>query len=110
MRFDVSVVIPVKDGMPDVVDAVRSAIGQSHPPREIVLVDDGSADGGADQVERAFGERAGPRGEIRLRVLRGRFGSAGAARNAGWRAATGEWIAFLDADDLWFEGKLATAA
>jgi len=45
-----------------------------------------------------------------VRVVRGRFGSAAAARNAGWRAARSPWIAFLDADDVWFPEKLATAA
>ncbi len=95
-----SVVIPCRDGMPDVLDAVRSALSQSRPPDEVVLVDDGSTDGSAEHVERQFPGR--------VRIVRGRFGSAGAARNAGWRAATSSWIALLDADDLWFPEKLAT--
>lgn len=99
-RFDVSVVIPVRDGLPDVLDAVESALAQSVAPAEIVIVDDGSTDGSADAVERRFGER--------VRLVRGRFGSAAAARNAGAAAARGEWIAWLDADDLWLPDKLAT--
>ncbi len=104
-RFPVSVVIPVRDGLPDVLDAVASALAQSAPPLEVVVVDDGSRDGSGDAIEARFGGAPGPE----VRVLRGRFGSAGAARNAGWRAARGEWVAFLDADDLWFAEKLATA-
>ena len=99
--FEVSVVIPVHDGLPDVLDAVESALAQSRPPVEIVVVEDGSSDGSAEAVERRFGDR--------VRLVRGRFGSAGAARNAGWRAARGAWIAFLDADDLWLPDKLAVA-
>jgi glycosyltransferase involved in cell wall biosynthesis len=45
-----------------------------------------------------------------VKVVGGHFGSAAAARNAGWRAARSPWIAFLDADDVWFPEKLATAA
>lgn len=100
--FRVSVVVPCHDGLPDVLDAVDSALAQSRPALEIVLVDDGSTDGSGEAVSRRFGDR--------VRVLSGRRGSAAAARNAGWRAARGEWIAFLDADDLWFPDKLATAA
>jgi len=96
-----SVVIPCHDGMPDVLEAVRSALDQSRPPDDVVLVDDASTDGSADHVEAAFPGR--------VRFVRGRFGSAAAARNAGWRAASGTWVAFLDADDLWKPDKLAVA-
>jgi len=106
--FDVSVVIPAHDGLPDVLEAAGSALAQTRAPLEVIVVDDRSRDGTGDAVERVFGARAP--GEPAVRVLRGAFGGAGAARNAGWRAARGAWIAFLDADDLWFDGKLATAA
>lgn len=99
-RLTFSVVIPCHDGMPDVIDAVRSVLAQTRPADEIVLVDDASGDGSAEQVERAFPGR--------VRILRGRHGSAAAARNAGWRAAASSWVALLDADDLWFPEKLAT--
>ena len=97
----ISVVIPAHNGLPDLLDAVRSVLAQTHAAHEIIVVDDASTDGGGEAVVQAF---AGA-----VRVLAGRFGSAAAARNAGWRAATGEWIAFLDADDLWFADKLAVA-
>jgi glycosyltransferase involved in cell wall biosynthesis len=100
--FEAAVVVPVHDGMPDVLDAVGSALAQSLPPAEIVIVDDDSSDGSGDEVERRWPGR--------VRVVRGRFGSAAAARNAGWRAARSPWIAFLDADDLWMPEKLALAA
>ncbi len=98
----ISVVIPAHDGLPDLLDAVQSVLSQTRPPYEIIVVDDASSDGGGEAVERRFGDA--------VRVVSGRFGSAGAARNAGWRAAQGEWIAFLDADDLWFPDKLAVAS
>ncbi len=100
--FEFAVAIPAKDGLPDVLDAVQGALEQSRPPAEIVLADDGSTDGTGAAVERRFGAR--------VRVLRGPFGGAAAARNAAWRASRAPWVAFLDADDLWFPAKLATAA
>jgi GT2 family glycosyltransferase len=101
-RFACTVAIPAHDGLPDVIDAVTSALDQSLPPAEIVVVDDDSRDGTGDAVARAFGDR--------VRLVRGRFGSAGKARNAAWRAGTAPWVAFLDADDLWSPEKLDTAA
>lgn len=101
-RFQLSVVIPARDAMPFVHEAVQSALQQSMPVAEVVVVDDASSDGTGDSVEEAYGER--------VRVIRGRFGSAGAARNAGWKAATSPWVAFLDADDLWFPDKTQVAA
>ncbi|HTR96530.1 MAG TPA: glycosyltransferase family A protein [Candidatus Acidoferrales bacterium] len=101
-RFDAAVVIPVRDGLPDVLEAVASALAQTQAPAEIVVVDDASQDGSGDAVERRFGAR--------VRLVRGRFGSAAAARNAGWRACRAPFVAFLDADDLWRPEKLAVAA
>jgi glycosyltransferase involved in cell wall biosynthesis len=102
MSFEVTVVIPVRDGLPDVLDAVGSALGQTLPPAEVVLVDDASTDGSAFLVERRFPGR--------VRIVSGSFGSAAAARNAGLRAVTTEFVAFLDADDLWYPEKLAVAS
>jgi glycosyltransferase involved in cell wall biosynthesis len=107
--FDCAVVIPAHNGLPDALDAVRSALAQSLRASEIVVVDDASTDGTGDAVEREFAAGRSGAG-VPVRVVRGRFGSAAAARNAGWRAANATWIAFLDADDLWFESKLETAA
>jgi len=104
--FAVSVVIPAHDALPDVLVAVESALAQTRPPAEIVVVDDGSSDGTGAAVEERFGRD--PRAAVR--VLHGRFGSAAAARNAGWRAATAPWIALLDADDVWEPEKLERAA
>ncbi len=101
-EFRAAAVIPARDGLPDVLDAVASALDQTLAPAEVVVVDDASSDGTAEALERRFGER--------VRVVRGRFGSAAAARNAGWQAARAPWVAFLDADDLWFPDKLAVAA
>jgi hypothetical protein len=97
----VSVVVPAYNAMPDVLEAVDSVLAQEVPPAEIVVVDDRSSDGTADALRARFGDR--------VRVLAGRYGSASAARNAGWRAASGEWIAFLDADDLWLPEKLSAS-
>lgn len=92
---DFSVVMPLYNKGPHVEAAVRSALGQSLAAAEIIVVDDGSTDGGPDVVEAI--------GDPRLRLFsRSPPGPGGyAARNLGVEAARGEWIAFLDADDLW---------
>jgi glycosyltransferase involved in cell wall biosynthesis len=100
--FRLAAVIPSHNGMPLVMDAVRSVLEQAPPPDEVIVVDDASTDGTSDSLEAAFGSR--------VRVVRGHFGGAAAARNAGWRAARAPWIGFLDADDLWFPEKLTVAA
>lgn len=90
-----SVVMPLYNKGPHVAAAIRSALGQSLPASEIIVVDDGSTDGGAEAVAAIE--------DPRLRLLsRSPPGPGGyAARNLGVESATGEWIAFLDADDLW---------
>jgi glycosyltransferase involved in cell wall biosynthesis len=103
-RFELSAVIPTRDAYPMVVDAVDSVLAQTLTAAEVVVVDDGSRDGTAEILAERYADRP------EVRVVRGTFGSAAAARNAGWRAARSPWIGFLDADDVWFPEKLATAA
>ncbi len=78
-------------------NAVRSALNQTHAPLEVLVVDDGSTDDSAAVAE-AFGPA--------VRVLRQRNQGPAAARNTGLDAARGEYIAFLDSDDLWLPDKL----
>jgi len=94
----VSVVIPTHDRAAFVVRALRSVAAQTYGDYEIIVVDDGSADDTESSV-RATG--------IRARYLRQVHTGVSAARNRGVAAADGEWIAFLDSDDVWLPEKLA---
>jgi glycosyltransferase involved in cell wall biosynthesis len=94
----VSVIVPVSNGERFLAEALESVLQQGHRPLEIVVVDDGSTDGTAAVVRR-FGER--------VRYVHQLHRGAPAARNQGVRVASGNVIAFLDADDLWAEDKLA---
>jgi len=98
----VAVVIPVRDRAALVVEAIASVLAQTHRDLVLVVVDDGSLDGSAGAARAAL---AGASVPARVLVQPGR--GVAAARNAGAAAAGGEWIAFLDSDDLWLPGKLA---
>lgn len=90
-----SVVMPLYNKAPHVEAAVRSVLAQTIAPIELIVIDDGSTDGGREQIA-AMTDPA-----IRL-LTRDTPGPGGyAARNLGITRATGEWIAFLDADDIW---------
>lgn len=95
----VSVIIPAYNAQATVAKAIQSALAQTHPPLEILVVDDGSADGTAEVVER-FGPP--------VRLIRKSNGGPASARNLGARSAKGEWLALLDADDWWLPHKTAT--
>lgn len=95
----VSVVVPVWDGAAYLREAVESALGQTWPHLEVIVVDDGSADGGVTRLELEVTDE-------RLRVIRQANAGVSRARNAAIAAAHGELIAFLDADDVWFPDKL----
>src|SRR5262249_10136906 len=97
----VSAVIPAHDARAFIATAIDSVHAQTHPVDEIVVVDDRSSDGTADLVATRYGPA--------VRLVRGSVGGAAAARNAGWRAARSEWIAFLDADDEWVPTKIEAA-
>jgi glycosyltransferase involved in cell wall biosynthesis len=97
----ISAVIPAYNAEKYVAAAIESALAQTIPPSEIVVVDDGSKDGTA-----GVASRVAPG----VKVLRQPNGGPAAARNTGIRNSTGEWIAFLDADDTWVPNKLELQA
>ena len=95
----VSVVIPTRNRWAVLQRALLAATSQQGVDLEVLVVDDGSTDGTPARVEELDDER--------VRVIRRRTsGGPGAARNAGIAAAKGQWIAFLDDDDLWSPRKL----
>src|SRR5438477_8705985 len=93
----VSVVIPTYNRAKMVVEAVRSALGQTVTAMEVIVVDDGSRDDTEERLSE-FGNRI----EFYVQQNQG----VSAARNAGIGHATGEYIAFLDSDDVWHPRKL----
>lgn len=93
----ISVVIPAYNAELFLADAIRSVLEQTVAPLEIIVVDDGSDDGTA-RVAQRFGER--------VRLIRQPNGGPSSARNSGVAAASGDWVAFLDADDAWLPEKL----
>lgn len=92
-----SVIIPAYDAEPFIARAIESVLTQTWPAHEILVVDDGSTDATAGVVARYGG---------RVRYLRQDNAGVSAARNAGARAATGDWLAFLDADDWYYPDRL----
>ena len=94
-----SVVIPAWNRAQLVCDAVRSALVQREGEVEVIVVDDASTDNTTEVLEREFGA------QIRVLRLEHRRG-AGGARNAGARLVGGQFVAFLDSDDVWLPGKL----
>ena len=93
----VSVVIPTYNYRCHVVEAVESALAQTYQPIEVIVVDDGSSDDTKQELL-PFRER------IRYRYQQNQGTSA--ARNQGIRMAGGDYIAFLDADDVWEPTKI----
>jgi len=93
----ISAIIPAYNAEPFLARAIESVLGQTCPPMELIVVDDGSTDGTGD-VARRFGDR--------VRFFHQENAGVSAARNLGIEKARGEWIAFLDADDWWEPHRL----
>lgn len=94
----VSIIVPAYNCAPFVGEAIQSVLEQEYPHKEIIAVNDGSSDSTLSALK-AFGDR--------IIVVDQPHGGAGAARNTGLRHAKGDYIAFLDGDDVWFPGKLS---
>lgn len=92
----VSVIIPVYNGERYISQAIHSVLAQDYRPLEIIVVDDGSTDQTA-QIAQEFSE---------VIYLHQSNQGPGSARNLGVLSSRGEFIAFLDGDDLWLPNKL----
>lgn len=97
----VSVIIPVHNGSSFIEEAVASVVEQNYHDLELIIVDDGSTD---DLTAALAGIR------VPFKLIRQTHQGPAAARNAGIRESQGEWVAFLDADDLWSPLALNTLA
>jgi glycosyltransferase involved in cell wall biosynthesis len=94
----VSVIIPVRDGARYIASAIESVLGQTKPPAEVLVIDDGSKDETASIVSQFSG-----RGVL---LIQQRPAGAAVARNHGVKLGRYDLFAFLDADDLWTASKL----
>ena len=97
----VSVVIPMYQAETWIQETLATVKAQTYPRIETIVVDDGSTDGGTDIVAKLVESSSLP-----LRLLRTDNKGVSRARNAGVLSSSGDYIALLDADDLWFPDKL----
>ena len=96
----VSVVIPTHNRSAYVCQAIESALGQTYSPLEVIVVDNASTDGTREIVAKRFGTK--------LSYVEEEKKGPSAARNRGIAQAEGDYIAFLDSDDLWLPDKIAS--
>lgn len=96
----VSVVIPAFNAAEFIVETIESVLQQTYRPIEIIVVDDGSQDNTVQLIETSFSDT--------VRLVCQQNNGPSAARNRGIRDASGKYIAFLDADDIWLPEKIAS--
>ena len=99
----ISVVCPVYNSSPYIEKTLKGIINQSLFPYEVIISDDGSNDNTLEIVEK-FVQRN--RKKFKWHILINSHKGPGAARNLGIKKASGDWIAFLDSDDIWMRDKI----
>lgn len=97
-----SAIIPTYNRWQLAREAVKSVLAQTYPCHQIIVVDDGSTDGTKEKLNAEFGDR--------ILLITKNNGGVSTARNAGVSAATGDYVAYLDSDDLWEPDKIAKVA
>ena len=93
----ISAIIPAYNSQDYILDAIHSIQNQTHPVDEIIVIDDGSTDNTQQTLEN---QTSG------IKYIKQKNQGPSAARNTGIKAAQGDWIAFLDADDQWTPNKI----
>jgi len=106
----ISVVIPLYNKEKYIVHTLQCAVQQNFTDYEIIVVDDGSTDQSATIVENFIHQSSLDNPQLSIRLIHKENGGVSSARNAGIFSAKGEYIAFLDADDLWESQYLQAAS
>ena len=97
-----SVICPIYNTKGFLKQLLQSLEGQLFKNFETIFIDDCSSEGSLKEIERLSSNS-----ELRIRIIRNKINlGAGPSRNKGLKAAKGNWIAFLDSDDIWTEDKL----
>ena len=96
----ISVIIPCHNAAPYIAGALTSAADQAYAPHEIIVINDASTDE-TDEAVKGAG--------VDVQLIHTKHHNAAAARNAGIDIATGDWIAYLDSDDIWYPHHLKQA-
>ena len=105
--MEISVIIPMYNAGKTIVRALESVRNQtykaqSYEPLEIIVINDGSTDRSLQVVNRYMQEHP----EMDITIIDKPNGGVSSARNAGFRQATGQWLALLDSDDQWLPNKM----
>lgn len=104
----ISVIIPVfnaeRSNPRYLIEALESVAAQTFRNFEMIVVDDGSTDGSVEMVEQFIASHAG----LAIRLVRKENGGQSSARNLGAERAAGDWLAFLDQDDIWLPERPQT--
>ena len=96
----ISVIIPLYNKEKQIAKTLQTVLNQTYQNFEIVIVNDGSTDRSVDEVKKFLNSR--------IRLINQKNGGVSAARNRGIKEAKGEYLAFLDADDIWQNNYLQT--
>jgi glycosyltransferase involved in cell wall biosynthesis len=99
-----SIIVPTYNRRTILTYSVDSILNQTVPPHEVIIVDDGSTDGTAEEVDKRL--KNDPIWRERVRFIYQENQGQGAANNTGIRMASGEWIGFNASDDIWLPNKL----
>ncbi|MFT4599939.1 MAG: teichuronic acid biosynthesis glycosyltransferase TuaG [Arenicella sp.] len=98
MRPLVSIIVPIYNGASFIKETVQSCLDQTYENWELIIIDDGSTDNSAEIIKGFLSDK--------VRYFRKENGGQASARNLGIEKSKGDWIAFLDADDIWVAEKL----
>lgn len=101
--INISVICPVYNSRNFVLKTIDSIINQSKHPYELIIVDDGSIDNTSEFLKEHLDKI---NLEFKWKILIQKHKGPGAARNTGIRESSGNWVAFIDSDDIWSENKI----